>query len=114
VKHFANTFNPTFQNHHGNKNTHAKQSKTSWLRITLWLKSPPYHLFNKGRMENQQQELGWFRKTKNDAEMLRGLLTSTKGLEKKLDFIFENGCTYNAPQNKNPWRFPRDGSSERG
>jgi len=47
-------------------------------------------------------------------EMLKGLLTSTKGLEKKLDFIFENGCTHNATQNKDPWRFPRDGSSERG
>lgn len=87
MKHFANTFNPTFQNHHGNKSTHAKQFKSSWLRITLWLKSPPHHLLNKGRMENQQQELGWFRKTKNDVEMLKGLLTSTKGLEKKLDLF---------------------------
>ncbi len=114
MNHFANNFNPTFQNHHGNKSTHAEQSKTYWLRITLWLKSPPHHLLNKGRMENQQQELGWFKKTKNDVEMLKGLLTSTKGLEKKLDFIFENSCTYNAPQSKDPWGFRRDGSSERG
>jgi hypothetical protein len=45
--------------------------------------------------------------------MLKGLLTSTKGLEKKLDFILENGCMYNAPQSKDPWGLPRDGSSER-
>jgi hypothetical protein len=51
---------------------------------------------------------------KNDVETLKGLLTSTKGLEKKLDFILENSCTYNAPQSKDPWGFPRDGSSERG
>ncbi len=88
MKHFANNFNPTFQNHHGNKSTHTKQSKTSWLRITLWLKSPPHHLFNKGRMENQQQEFGWFRKSKKWCGNVERFVDLHQRVRKKIGFYF--------------------------